>query len=450
MIDLCRIVSKTLALMNPQKVIRHKRDGQVLGPEEMQAFLEGVLSGSWSRGQVGAMLMALFQKGLDLEETRLLLDGMLHSGEQLDMSGLDRPVADKHSTGGVGDKVSLVLAPLAATCGLAVPMLSGRGLGHTGGTLDKLESIPGFKVFLSAAEIRRQVERIGCVIAGQTEAIAPADKILYAMRDETATVEHPSLIAASILSKKLAEGIGTLLLDVKFGRGAFMEERGEAEGLARLMVDLGKAAGCRVGAWLTRMDTPLGGAVGNALEVEECISILKGEGPGELTDFICRLTGGMLELSGLEADPDAALARARDRLSSGAALEQFRKMVAAQGGDPSVIDEPARLPQARCVVDILYEEPAARWVADVDARAIAEIVLETGAGRRRAEDKVDPSAGISCLAGVGERLEPGDLMARLHHADPGREEEWARRIRGAITGSDGEVVAKERIHQRID
>jgi pyrimidine-nucleoside phosphorylase len=431
-------------------VIRRKRDGHALSREELQAFVSGATDETWSRGQIGAMLMALFQRGLELNETRLLLDAMLHSGAVLDMHDLGRPVADKHSTGGVGDKVSLVLAPLAAACGLAVPMLSGRGLGHTGGTLDKLESIPGFRVFLSPKELHRQVDRIGCVIAGQTAELAPADKVLYAMRDETATVEHPSLVAASILSKKLAEGLDALLLDVKFGRGAFFEELDQARGLAQLMVDLGKAAGCRVGAWLTRMDTPLGRAVGNAVEVAECIAILKGEGPDELADFTCDLVAGMLQLGGLESDLAAARALSRARLRDGAALETFRDMVAAQGGDPRVIDDPDQLPQARHVVEVLHEEARPVWVADVDARAVAGIVLETGAGRRNADDPVDHAGGISGLACVGDRIEPGHLLGRLHFSTTTNPDEWEQRLRGAIRFSDEPVSPPERIHQRID
>jgi pyrimidine-nucleoside phosphorylase len=395
------------------------------------------------------MLMALFQRGLSLEETRFLLEEMLHSGEILDMAGLDRPVVDKHSTGGVGDKVSLVLAPLAAACGLAVPMLSGRGLGHTGGTLDKLESIPGFRVFLSPREVRRQVLAIGCVIAGQTESIAPADKLLYAMRDETGTVEHPSLVAASILSKKLAESLDALLLDVKFGRGAFFERIEDAEELARLMVDLGKAAGCRTGAWLTNMDAPLGRAVGNAVEVEECISMLKGDGPDELADFICELVGGMLVLSGRETDAAAALAASRKALRDGRALGLFRQMIKAQGGDPSVIDDPARLPQARHVVEIQYEEAETVWVRDVDAMKIAEIVLETGAGRRNAEDTVDHASGISALACVGDKLEPGNLIGRLHFSKKGHAEDWERRLREAVTFSAKPVDRPDLILRKI-
>jgi pyrimidine-nucleoside phosphorylase len=435
--------------MNPQTVIRLKRDGHALSDTEVNAFVSGAVSGDWSRGQVGAMLMALFQRGLSLDETRYLLEAMLNSGEILDMDGLDCPVVDKHSTGGVGDKVSLVLAPLAAACGLAVPMLSGRGLGHTGGTLDKLESIPGFKVFLSPREVRRQVQSIGCVIAGQTEAIAPADKLLYAMRDETSTVEHPSLVAASILSKKLAESLDALLLDVKFGRGAFFEELEEAEQLARLMVDLGKAAGCRTGAWLTNMDTPLGRAVGNAVEVEECISILKGNGPDDLADFICELVAGMLVLSGKEADSNRALEMSRESLRSGRALERFRRMVQSQGGDVSVIDDPGRLPQARHVVEIQYEESETVWIKDVDARQIAQIVLETGAGRRNAEDSVDHSSGLSALVCVGDKLEPGNLIGRLHYSGSGQREDWERRLREAVVCSAEPVEPPRRILSKI-
>lgn len=438
-----------LAAMNPQELIRIKRDGKCLSPEQIKDFVSGVVDGSWSRGQTGAMLMAFFQRGLDLQETRSLLDSMLHSGEVLDMEGLDLPVADKHSTGGVGDKVSLVLAPLAAACGLAVPMLSGRGLGHTGGTLDKLESIPGYNVFLEPGDLASQVREIGCAIAGQTENLAPADKILYAMRDETATVEHPSLVAASILSKKLAEGLDALLLDVKFGRGAFFEGLEEAEELARLMVDLGKAAGCQVGAWLTRMDTPLGRAVGNAVEVEECIAMLKGEGPEDLADFICEQVAGMLILSGLAGDMEAALEQARGALSDGAALERFRLMVEAQGGDPSVIDDPGRLPQARYIEEILYEESDTVWVKDVDARKIAEIVLETGAGRRNADESVDHACGISALVCVGDRVEPGDLLGRLHFAERDRLDPWSAALREAVSFSGEPVEVPERIFKRF-
>jgi len=435
--------------MNPQSVIRQKRDGGTLTSAQMNAFVSGVVGGNWTSAQAGSMLMALFQRGLNPEETRLMLDEMIHSGEVLSFDGLTAPVADKHSTGGVGDKVSLILAPLAAACGLALPMLSGRRLGHTGGTLDKLESIPGYNAFLSTKAIKRQVAEIGCVIAGQTKAIAPADKILYAMRDETATVEQSSLIAASILSKKLAEGIDFLLLDVKFGRGAFMERLEDAEHLARVMVDLGKAAGCHVDAWLTRMDTPLGRAVGNTVEVEESIAILKGQGPDELTELIVNQVAGMLEMSGLAPGFDSALEEVRKQLSSGAALERFRAMVTAQGGNADVIDNPSLLPRAKHTVDILFEESTFVWVEDVDARQIAEVALEAGANRENIEQPIDHSAGISSLACVGERLEPGDIIARLHHARPDRESHWIKCIQEAITFSNKPVVPKARIYKKI-
>jgi len=435
--------------MTPQSVIRRKRDGEVLSPADIEAFVGGVVSGEWSKGQTGAMLMALFQKGLDLQETRALMQTMLLSGDILDMQNVQLPVADKHSTGGVGDKVSLVLAPLAASCGLAVPMLSGRGLGHTGGTLDKLESIPGFRVFLSPKEMRDQVTAIGCVIAGQTETIVPADKILYAMRDETSTVEHPALIAASILSKKLAEGLDFLLLDVKFGRGAFFSKLKDAEFLARLMVDLGKAAGCRVTAWLTRMEMPLGRAIGNAVEVEESIAILKGKGPEALTDLICQEVAGMLSLAGIHASYEESLEATRKQLASGAALERFVAMVNAQGGNSSVIDNPLLLPQSPFILDILYEEPEAAWVSDVHAGIIADVVLETGAGRKTAEDSINHSVGISSLVVAGDRLEPGDLIGRLHHSNLNMSSEWEKRIRSAITTQKERVEPEPLIHSRI-
>ena len=435
--------------MTPQSVIRLKRDGSELSEDAIREFVSGAVEGTWSRGQIGSMLMAIFQRDLTLVETRILLEAMLRSGDILEMEGLGVPVVDKHSTGGVGDKVSLVLAPMAAACGLAVPMLSGRGLGHTGGTLDKLESIPGFRVFLDTRELRKQVKKIGCVIAGQTERIVPADKILYAMRDETSTVEHPSLVASSILSKKLAEGLDALLLDVKFGRGAFFENYEEAESLARLMVDLGKAAGCRVGAWLTCMDVPLGRAIGNAVEVEECIAMMKGEGPEQLARFICELVAGMLFLSGKEPSLELALERASASLSDGSALERFRSMVEMQGGDPSIVDDPSRLPQARVHHDVLYEESITRWVEDIDARVIAEIVLQTGAGRRNADDDVLHGSGISGLVCVGEAVEPGDLLGRIHAESSDLMGEWSQRLLAAIRFSDKPVEVPSLIREKI-
>jgi pyrimidine-nucleoside phosphorylase len=318
-----------------------------------------------------------------------------------------------------------------------------------GGTLDKLESIPGFNVFLSTKAIQKQAREIGCVMAGQTKALVPADRILYAMRDETVTVEHPALIASSILSKKLAEGIDCLLLDVKFGRGAFLKEFDEARMLANLMVDLGRAAGCRVEAWLTRMDTPLGTAIGNAVEVEECIGILKGDVTGELTDLIVDQVAGMVEMTGLTEDSESAHKLVREKLSDGSALERFGDMVRAQGGDPGIIDDPGRLPQAKHTIDILYEEASESHVADIEALAIAGIVLETGAGRRKASDSVDHASGISQLVNQGDPLSPGDVIARLHHNSPDREAEWVDRIRRAVSLSLKPVQPEPRIREKI-
>jgi pyrimidine-nucleoside phosphorylase len=436
-------------MKTPQEIITCKRGGGELGEAEIRDFVQGLVAGTWSRGQTGSFLMACFLNGLSRQETGSLLEEMLHSGEVLSFDGLPMPVADKHSTGGVGDKVSIVLAPLAAACGLAVPMLSGRGLGHTGGTLDKLESIPGFRVFLSPEEIRAQVRKIGCVMAGQTETIVPADRILYAMRDETATVEHPCLVATSILSKKLAEGLQALFLDVKFGRGAFFQEYEDAEGLARLMVELGEAAGCRVAAWLTRMDSPLGRAVGNAVEVEECLQILKGEGPSGLVDFICGQVGAMLHLTGLQPDLETGTTTAREALANGAALARFRQMVAAQGGNTAVIDNPELLPQARFVEDILHEEGKPLWVADVDARKVAEIGLQMGAGRRNADASVDHATGISGLVEVGERVEAGDLLARLHFNQEERGREWTEQLREAIQLTEAPVKVPDLVVKRL-
>ena len=436
--------------MNPQSIIRRKRDGERLASGHINTFVNGAVDGSWSNGQIGAMLMALYTGGMDLEETTLLLKSMMGSGVSLDTTGISVPIADKHSTGGVGDKVSLVLAPLAAACGLAIPMLSGRGLGHTGGTLDKLESIPGFNVFLTREAILKQVSGIGCVIAGQTADIVPADKVLYAMRDETSTVENISLIAASILSKKLVEGIDALLLDVKFGRGAFMRDVADAETLARLMVDLGNSMGCRTAAWLTRMDAPLGHAVGNAVEVAECITMLKNAGPDDLRNLIVEQVAGLLQLTGLVENRDEARIRVQQKLESGEALEKFAAMIAAQGGNPRIIEDPSLLPQSKNVVDIHYEEPCRMHVAAIDALAIAEVVLDAGGGRRTAEDSVDHACGITHLPVVGDEMRAGDILARLHHSCPGREAAWIEQINDAITLTKEPVTAPARIYKEVN
>lgn len=399
-----------------QQIIRIKRDGGELSDGQIATFVGGVVSGRWTPAQTGAMLMAILQNEMNERETAALERCMRHSGEVLEFGEPGGPVVDKHSTGGVGDKVSLVLAPLAAACGLRVPMLSGRGLGHTGGTLDKLESIPGFRTALSSEEIRQQLAAVGCVMGGQTEDIVPADRILYSLRDETATVESLSLISASIMSKKLAEGLDALVLDVKYGRGAFMPNLMAAEDLARRMVAIGQSAGCRVAAWLTRMEEPLGGAIGNAVEVAESIEILRGGGPTALRDLILDLVAGMLHLGfdGRFASMAEARELAVQRLDDGAALEVFRRLVAAQGGDVRVVDQPRLLPQATVTHPVLYPGAQPAYVAAIDGRLLAEAVLAMGAGRQKAGDPIDPATGISELVALGQRVEPGAELAMVH------------------------------------
>lgn len=428
--------------MRAQDIIAIKRDGGRLSAEAIGEFVDGVVGEGWTRAQAASLLMAIVVRGMDAAETGELTRRMLGSGERLTVRGGDRLVADKHSTGGVGDKVSLILAPVAACCGLAVPMLSGRGLGHTGGTLDKLEAIPGFRTQLSREEMEQQVASIGCVIAGQTEHLVPADRILYGLRDETGTVESIPLIASSILSKKWAEDLDGLVMDIKVGSGAFMADVESARELAGMLVSLGREFGCPVRALLTDMDRPLGQSIGNAVEVAESIEQLQGRGSDRLRELVVELVAGMLVVTGKERDLVVAREQAAAPLRDGRALACFARMVEAQGGDARVVESPRRLPRAGNVVDLLHEEPEPVWVADVDARALASVVLETGAGRRRASDAVNLGTGISRLAEVGERLEPGDLLGRLHHDDPQREAQWVERIRGAVRLSHEEPARR--------
>jgi pyrimidine-nucleoside phosphorylase len=355
--------------------------------------------------------MAIRLRGMTPEETSALTDAMAGSGTRLDLSRLDRPTVDKHSTGGVGDKTSLVIAPLVAACGAVVPMMSGRGLGHTGGTLDKLESIPGFTTALEPEPFLLQLERIGCAIVSQTESIAPADKVLYALRDVTATVDSIPLISASIMSKKIAEGVGALVLDVKTGRGAFMKDEGEAMVLARSMVDAGRRAGVRTQAVITSMDAPLGVAVGNAVEVAECIDLMRGGGPADLRELCLDLSARMLALAGIEPAFGQALATATRVLDSGDALERFRAMVEAQGGDPACIDDPTRLPAAPSRE--LVPAPRYGYVERVDAEAIGRAAVALGAGRDRAGAPVDPAVGILVRVRPGQMVEAGQPVLEI-------------------------------------
>jgi pyrimidine-nucleoside phosphorylase len=384
--------------------------------------------------QMAALLMAAFLRGLDAGETVALTEAMLRSGEALDLSHLPTGRVDKHSTGGVGDKVSLVLAPLVASLGVAVPMMSGRGLGHTGGTLDKLEAIPGMRTDLSLAEARAQIERIGCALMGQTTQIAPADRKMYALRDATATVESIPLIAASIMSKKLAEGLTGLVLDVKRGSGSFMPELDRALELARTMIALGADHGCEVVALLTAMDRPLGRAVGNALETEEAIHALRGEGPSDLMEVTYALGAEMLVLGCAAKSRDEARRLMEVAISSGKAARKFQEIIEAQGGNPAVVDDPALLPQSHACE--LYEAPRRGFVAKVEPRAVGRGLIALGGGRTRMEDMVDPTVGFVITAKPGDWVEPGEPLATIFARDAGGIETGRAALREAIRIAD--------------
>jgi pyrimidine-nucleoside phosphorylase len=404
-----------MAAVFPQHIIARKRDGHALTREEIGAFVRGVGDGSWADYQLSALLMAIFIRGMNSAETAALTEAMLRSGTVADLASVRMPKADKHSTGGVGDKISLHLAPMVAACGVAVPMISGRGLGHSGGTLDKLESIPGFRVDLPLDQYRAQLERIGLALIGQTAELAPADKKLYALRDVTGTVECIPLICASILSKKLAEGIDVLVLDVKFGRGAFMKDKARARELAQTLVAVATAMGKPTRAVLTAMDEPLGHAVGNALEVAESIECLKGNGPADTMAVTYALGEQMLMLAGVASDAKDAQKQLEHAVTSGAALERFADLIAAQGGDAHVIEDLSRLPQANLKVPLAAARDG--FVTDVDAMGVALAALRLGAGRAKAEDKIDPAVGVDELVKVGEPVKAGDPLCLIHAND---------------------------------
>jgi pyrimidine-nucleoside phosphorylase len=394
--------------MRAVDVIRRKRDGAALRADEIDAFVRGATDGSWADYQLSALLMAVVLRGMTLDEAAALTGAMVRSGLRLDWSDLGAVPVDKHSTGGVGDKISLVLAPLAAAAGAIVPMMSGRGLGHTGGTLDKLEAIPGFRTRLSLDEMRRLLPRVGCVLIGQTDEIAPADRTLYALRDVTATVESVPLICASILSKKIAEGIAALVLDVKVGRGAFMKTPDDASRLAEWLERIAADHGVRAEATLTAMDAPLGRAVGNSTEVIEAIETLKGRGPADVTELSLHLTARLVSLAGIEPDAAAARARVERVLASGAALEKLRAIVEAQGGDVRVIDDYDRLPRARRRTT--WRAPRAGVIHAIDAGLVGSAAVALGAGRARADDPVDPAVGIELARAPGQPIAAGDAV----------------------------------------
>jgi pyrimidine-nucleoside phosphorylase len=419
----------------PQDIIIKKRDGGALSREEIACFVRGVTDGTFLDYQATALLMAIFWRGMTAQETAWLTDAMLHSGELIDLRDLPGAKVDKHSTGGVGDKVSLILAPLAAACGLKVPMMSGRGLGHTGGTLDKLEAIPGFRVQLSVPEFRTILQQTGLAMIGQTPQVAPADRKLYALRDVTGTVECIPLICASIMSKKLAEGIDSLVLDVKFGRGAFMKRREDALALARAMVETGRAAGKPVRAVLTAMNQPLGRTAGHATEVIESVECLKGRGPADLMEVTFALTGHMLILGGLAKDLPQARAMMDRAIADGSALRKFRDMCTAQGGDPRVVDDYSLLPAAKLRRVVAAPAGAAGYVAGVDALKCGHAIMALGGGRAAVTDRIDHAVGLSDLVKVGEPVGPGTVLCTLHANDEAKAARAEALLREAITFS---------------
>jgi len=399
-------------------VIRKKRDGIELSREEIESLVSAYTSGGIPDYQVSAWLMAVVLRGMTRAETAALTDAMLHSGEVLDLSSLPAKKVDKHSTGGVGDKTSLVLAPLAAAAGVAVPMISGRGLGHTGGTLDKLEAIPGFNVNLPVGEFRRVLEICGCAMIGQTAEIAPADRKLYALRDVTGTVESPFLICASIMSKKLAEGIDALVLDVKTGSGAFMKSENDAAFLAELMVETGERMGKRVVALITDMDQPLGHMIGNSLEVVEVVDILRGKGPEDLRLLCSELAGWMLYLGGVADSIEEGKKQSDNLIASGKALDKFREMVELQGGDVRAIDDPKKLPQAQHTMTVTSAKSG--YLASLQCEQVGTACVILGGGRERKEDFVDPSVGIALHKKVGDAVSKGEALATIYYNDEGR------------------------------
>ncbi len=403
--------------MRPYELIKAKRDGRALDPADIEQFIAAFTRGEVPEYQMSAMCMAVFFKGLSPVELGAWTRAMLRSGEELDLSETPGIKVDKHSTGGVGDKVSLSLAPLAAACGVPVPMISGRGLGHTGGTLDKLESIPGFRVDLTVADYRRLVKDVGCCLIGQTATLAPADKKLYALRDVTATVDCLPLIASSIMSKKLAEGIDALVLDVKVGSGAFMKRLEDARALARTMIGIGTEMKRKVTALLTDMDQPLGRAVGNALEVVEAVEMLRGKAPADYTEVTLALTAEMLVLGGKAATPEQARVLLQRAVDDGSALRKLKEIVQAQGGDPRAIDDYSRLPQARATADVV--SPADGFVTGIETEAVGLAAVALGAGRRKVDSIIDPAVGFTLLRKVGEPVKAGEPLVRVHYNDEG-------------------------------
>ena len=419
--------------MRPQDIIRKKRDREQLLPAEINFFIDGVTHGHIADYQISALLMAIYLNGMNDAEQQCLTEAMLKSGSILDFSTIAKPKADKHSTGGVGDKTSLIIAPLVAACGVCVPMISGRGLGHTGGTLDKLESIPGYRVGLSAGAFRNILVQVGYAMAGQTAELAPADKKMYALRDATATVEAIPLIVASIISKKGAAGLEAMVLDVKSGSGAFMRDEGRARALAHALVKTGNSCGIRTRALLTDMNQPLGCAVGNSIEVKECIEILRGEfapGAQPVLDLSMELSAQMLVLAHVDDSLEQARERLQRALDSGDALERFRQNVAAQGGDPGVCDNPSGvLPLVSESFKVESRRPG--YITAVETTEIGHAIAALGGGRVRIEDPIDPAVGFMSEVRIGDQVTAGQTLGLVYSRDESRAQQAVNRIQAA-------------------
>lgn len=433
--------------MLPYEIIKAKRDGHALSSADIAAFIEGFTDGTVPDYQMAAMAMAVFFRGLSPLELAAWTRAMLESGDVLDLSDTPGVKVDKHSTGGVGDKVSLSLAPLAAACGVPVPMISGRGLGHTGGTLDKLESIPGFTVDLDVARYRELVRDVGACLIGQTASLAPADKKLYALRDVTATVDCIPLIASSIMSKKLAEGIDALVLDVKVGSGAFMKTVDDARTLGHTMIGIGREMGKQVVALLTDMDQPLGNTVGNALEVVEAVEMLRGQAPADYTEVTLALTAEMLILGGKAKTPDAARALLHDAITSGAAEQKLCDIVEAQGGDPSAIRDLSKLPRAAHTAPVASAHDG--FVTHIDSEAVGLAALTLGAGRAKSSDAVDPAVGFVLHKKVGDAVKAGEPLLTVHYNDASKLNEVKRRVLSAWRVGDAAPGPRPLIVERL-
>jgi pyrimidine-nucleoside phosphorylase len=438
--------------MRPQEIIIKKRNGGELAAAEIDAFIDGVCDSTWADYQISALLMAMFINGLSQSEQDALTYAMLHSGEVLDLSDIDAPKADKHSTGGVGDKTSLIIAPLVAACGIAVPMISGRGLGHTGGTLDKLESIPGYNVNLSTDEFRRIIKKCGFAMTGQTADIAPADKKLYALRDATATVPYIPLIVGSIMSKKLAEGLDALVLDVKTGSGAFMKSLEDSKRLAEALVQTGKQFNVRTQAVVSDMGQPLGKYVGNAVEVYECVKILRNEADDAMRatrELSLELAARMLLQTNVAPDMMSAKATVEKKLTNGEALEKFEENIELQGGDPRSCDDPERLltgGSVECTID----SEMTGIVTEIDASRIGNSLVEIGGGRTRAEDSVDAAVGFCINVRIGDAVRSGEPLGVVYCRDRAQSEKVCGNLRSAFRVScDVPVVKPKLIHAVI-